>query len=228
MGSTVKMVFTIKIVILASLTSATEKESGYYVTVENSECASIWLELNDTNAEIDGVQYSSYYPLPIGDGLQAVGSWVGTPYTRGEMDFLAYETANDDGLDWWDTDYSYGCQKEIYTNISSNHYNDKFVVVQRGVCSDMQKVLLAHEQGAIGVVVVNNRVSVGSVVKMNLGELTHRDIKMHVMSVSMRKALIIWEEYIEAKSRNEALFLRSGGELFNLSFVLLLISVLIQ
>lgn len=25
----------------------------------------------------------------------------------------------------------------------------------------------------------------------------------------MRKALIIWEEYIEAKSRNEALFLRS-------------------
>ena len=36
------------------------------------------------------------------------------------------------------------------------------------------KVLLAHEQGAIGVVVVNNRVSVGSVVKMNLGELTHR------------------------------------------------------
>ena len=29
------------------------------------------------------------------------------------------------------------------------------------------------------------------------------------MSVSMRKALIIWEEYIEAKSRNEALFLRS-------------------
>lgn len=32
---------------------------------------------------------------------------------------------------------------------------------------------------------------------------------MHVMSVSMRKALIIWEEYIEAKSRNEALFLRS-------------------
>ena len=36
-----------------------------------SECASIWLELNDTNAEIDGVQYSSYYPLPIGDGLQA-------------------------------------------------------------------------------------------------------------------------------------------------------------
>ena len=33
--STVKMIFTIKIVILASLTSATEKESGYYVTVEN-------------------------------------------------------------------------------------------------------------------------------------------------------------------------------------------------
>ena len=35
-------------------------------------------------------------------------------------------------------------------------------------------MLLAHEQGATGVVVVNNRVSVGSVVKMNLGELTHR------------------------------------------------------
>ena len=55
-----------------------------------------------------------------------MGSWVGTPYTRGEMDLLAYEIANADGLDWWDTDYSYGCQKEIYTNISSNHYNDKF------------------------------------------------------------------------------------------------------
>ena len=36
------------------------------------------------------------------------------------------------------------------------------------------KVLLAHEMGAVGVVVVNNRVSIGSVVKMNLGELTHR------------------------------------------------------
>ena len=36
------------------------------------------------------------------------------------------------------------------------------------------KVLLAHEMGAVGVVVVNNRVSTGSVVKMNLGELTHR------------------------------------------------------
>ena len=35
-------------------------------------------------------------------------------------------------------------------------------------------MLLAAEHGAIGVVVVNNRVSVGSVVKMNLGELTHR------------------------------------------------------
>ena len=35
-------------------------------------------------------------------------------------------------------------------------------------------MLLAAEQGATGVVVVNNRVSVGSVVKMNLGELTHR------------------------------------------------------
>ena len=40
-------------------------------------------------------------------------------------------------------------------------------------------------------------------------EMIKRDIKIHVMSVSMRKALIIWEEYIEAKSRNEALFLRS-------------------
>ena len=39
--------------------------------------------------------------------------------------------------------------------------------------------------------------------------MIERDIKMHVMSVSMRKALIIWEEYIGAKSRNEALFLRS-------------------
>ena len=36
------------------------------------------------------------------------------------------------------------------------------------------KVLLAHEMGAVGAVVVNNRVSIGSVVKMNLGELTHR------------------------------------------------------
>ena len=36
------------------------------------------------------------------------------------------------------------------------------------------KVLLAYEMGAVGVVVVNNRVSIGSVVKMNLGELTHR------------------------------------------------------
>ena len=91
-----------------------------------SECASIWLELNDTIAEIDGVQYSSYYPLPIGDGLQAIGSWVAMPYTRGEMDLLAYEIVNADGLDWWDTEYSYGCQKEIYTNISNIHYKDKF------------------------------------------------------------------------------------------------------
>ena len=33
--STIKMIFTLKIVILASLASATEKENGYYVTVEN-------------------------------------------------------------------------------------------------------------------------------------------------------------------------------------------------
>ena len=32
---------------------------------------------------------------------------------------------------------------------------------------------------------------------------------MNVMSVSMRKALIIWEEYIEAKARNEELYLKS-------------------
>ena len=61
-----------------------------------------------------------------GSLLQAIGSWVGMPYTRGEMDLLAYEIANADGLDWWDTEYSYGCQKEIYTNISNSHYNDKF------------------------------------------------------------------------------------------------------
>ena len=30
-----KMIFTIKILILASLVAATEKENGYYVTVEN-------------------------------------------------------------------------------------------------------------------------------------------------------------------------------------------------
>ena len=41
------------------------------------------------------------------------------------------------------------------------------------------KVLLAHEQGAVGIIIVNNRISVGSVVKMNLGELSHRtDFKM--------------------------------------------------
>ena len=64
--------------------------------------------------------------LTRGSLLQAIGSWVGMPYTRGEMDLLAYEIANADGLDWWDTEYSYGCQKEIYTNISNTHYNDKF------------------------------------------------------------------------------------------------------
>ena len=69
--------------------------------------------------------------------------------------------------------------------------------------------MLAHEAGAIGVIIVNNRVSIGSVVRMNLGELTHRGIKMNIMSVSMRKAHIIYEEYIEAKARNEPLFLRS-------------------
>ena len=33
--NTVKMIFTLKIAILASLACATEKENGYYVTVEN-------------------------------------------------------------------------------------------------------------------------------------------------------------------------------------------------
>ena len=42
------------------------------------------------------------------------------------------------------------------------------------IFKNLRKVLLAHEMGAVGVVVVNNRVSIGSVVKMNLGELTHR------------------------------------------------------
>ena len=64
--------------------------------------------------------------LVRGSLLLAIGSWVGMPYTRGEMDLLAYEIANADGLDWWDTEYSYGCQKEIYTNISNTNYNDKF------------------------------------------------------------------------------------------------------
>ena len=40
-------------------------------------------------------------------------------------------------------------------------------------------------------------------------KINKRGIKMNVLSVSMRKALIIWEEYIEAKARNEELFLKS-------------------
>ena len=56
----------------------------------------------------------------------------------------------------------------MYNPIEILNFHDSNIFV------NLIKVLLAHEMGAVGVVVVNNRVSIGSVVKMNLGELTHR------------------------------------------------------
>ena len=78
------------------------------------------------------------------------------------------------------------------------------------------KVLLANEMGAVGVVVVNNRVSIGSVVKMNLGELTHR---IHLKNQSplnpcQRK---IWPQFETLNKVTSMLVTDVGDEIHGMS-----------
>ena len=111
---------------------------------------------------------------------------------------------------WWYSAYSYGCDKEYYQNLTTGSVNGTVIVTQAGNCPNIQKVFLAHEFGASGIVIVNNRINMHSVMQMNLGELLHRGIEIFVASISLNTFRDqIYYELINAQNSSQNIFLRT-------------------
>ena len=114
---------------------------------------------------------------------------------------------------WWYSAYSYGCDKEYYQNLTTGSVNGTVVVTQTGNCPNIQKVFLAHEFGASGIVIVNNRINMNSVMKMNLGELFHRGIEIFAASISLNTFKDqIYNELINAQNTTQKIFLRTVSD----------------
>ena len=114
---------------------------------------------------------------------------------------------------WWYSAYSYGCDKQYYQNLTTGSFNGTVVVTQAGNCPNIQKVFLAHEFGASGIVIVNNRINMHSVMKMNLGELVHRGIEIFVASISLNTFRDqIYSELINAQNSSQKIYLRTVSE----------------
>ena len=114
---------------------------------------------------------------------------------------------------WWYSAYSYGCDKHYYQNLTTGSVNGTVVVTQAGNCPNIQKVFLAHEFGASGIVIVNNRINMHSVMKMNLGELVHRGIEIFVASISLNTFRDqIYNELINAQNSSQKIYLRTVSE----------------
>ena len=111
---------------------------------------------------------------------------------------------------WWYSANSYGCDKHYYQNLTTGSVNGTVVVTQAGNCPNIQKVFLAHEFGASGIVIVNNRINMHSVMKMNLGELVHRGIEIFVASISLNTFRDqIYNELINAQNSSQKIYLRT-------------------
>ena len=114
---------------------------------------------------------------------------------------------------WWYSAYSYGCDKQYYQNLTTGSVNGTVVVTQAGNCPNIQKVFLAHEFGASGIVIVNNRINMHSVMKMNLGELVHRGIEIFVASISLNTFRDqIYSELLNAQNSSQKIYLRTVSE----------------
>ena len=117
---------------------------------------------------------------------------------------------------WWYSAYSYGCDKHYYQNLTTGSVNGTVVVTQAGNCPNIQKVFLAHEFGASGIVIVNNRINMHSVMKMNLGELVHRGIEIFVASMSLKTFRDqIYIELLIAQNSSQKIYLRTVSENLN-------------
>ena len=117
---------------------------------------------------------------------------------------------------WWYSAYSYGCDKHYYQNLTTGSVNGTVVVTQAGNCPNIQKVFLAHEFGASGIVIVNNRINMHSVMKMNLGELVHRGIEIFVASMSLNTFRNqIYIELLIAQNSSQKIYLRTVSENLN-------------